>query len=145
MLEGDDRREDRHLGRPAQDLGAVDDVAPHDRELVVGQLVRLVQNLLRRADLADVVHQRRQAELAQQPAVDAERARLAHGQDRHVHHVGERVVVVVAIAVSATSAVRFCVTASARPSIGLQRRRDVRRAFDFGAVPDDLGRGDRLA
>ena len=65
-------------------------------ELFVGQLVGLVEDLLRRAHLADVVHQRRQAELAQQPALDAERARLAHRQDRHVHHVGERVVVVVA-------------------------------------------------
>ena len=96
MLEGDDRREDRHLRRAAEDLGAVDDVPPHDHELVVGQLVGLVEDLLRRADLADVVHQRRQAELAQQPAVDPERARLPHRQDRHVHHVGERVVVVVA-------------------------------------------------
>ena len=68
----------------------------HDGELLVGQLVGLVQDLGRRADLADVVHQRRQAELAQQRPVDAERARLAHRQDRHVHHVRERVVVVVA-------------------------------------------------
>ena len=96
VLEGDDRREDRHLRRAAQDLGAVHGVPPHDRELVVGQLVGLVQDLLRRPDLADVVHQRRQAELAQQPSFDAERARLAHRQDRHVHHVRERVVVVVA-------------------------------------------------
>ena len=57
----------------AQDLGAVDGVPLHDRELVVGQLVRLVQNLERRPHLADVVHQRRQSELAQQRAVDAER------------------------------------------------------------------------
>ena len=41
------------------------------------------------------MHQRGQAELAQQRAVDPEAARLAHGQDRHVHHVRERVVVVV--------------------------------------------------
>mgnify|MGYP003694298329 CR=1 FL=1 len=43
---------------------------------LVGQLVRLVEDLGRRPHLADVVHQRRQAELAQQRAVDAERARL---------------------------------------------------------------------
>ena len=95
MLEGDHRRDRRHLRRAAQDLRAVDDVHAHDRELVVGQLVGLVQDLGRRAHLADVVHQRRQAELAQQRAVDAERARLRHRQDRHVHHVRERVVVVV--------------------------------------------------
>ena len=77
VLEGDDRREDRHLRGPAEDLGAVHDVPPHDHELLVGELVGLVQDLLRRPHLADVVHQRRQAELAQQPAVDPERARLA--------------------------------------------------------------------
>ena len=82
VFECDDRREHRHLRRPPQDLGAVDRVPAHDRELVVGQLVGLVQDVLRRPDLADVVHQRRQAELAQQPSVDAERARLAHGEDR---------------------------------------------------------------
>ena len=94
MLEGDDRRERRHLGCAAQNLGAVDDVHPHDGELVVGQLLGLVQNLDRRAHLADVVHQRRQAELAQQRPVDAERARLRHREDRDVHHVREGVVVV---------------------------------------------------
>jgi len=64
VLEGDDRRSGRHFGRPAQDLGAVDDVHPHDRELAVGQLVGLVEDLAGRAHLADVVHQSRQAELA---------------------------------------------------------------------------------
>ena len=44
----------------------------HDRELGVGQLVGLVQDLERRPHLADVVHQRGEAELAQQRAVDAE-------------------------------------------------------------------------
>ncbi len=38
VLEGDDRREDRHLRRAAQDLRAVDDVPAHDHELLVGQL-----------------------------------------------------------------------------------------------------------
>ncbi len=82
-------------GVVAQDFGAVDDVALHDRELVVGELVRLVEDLDRRPHLADVVHQRGEAELAQQRPVDAQPARLAHGQDRDVHHVGEGVVVVV--------------------------------------------------
>ena len=77
MLEGDDRRERRNLRRAAKNLGAVDDVALHDRELLVGQLVGLVQDLGRRLHLADVVHQRGQPELAQQRAVDAEPARLA--------------------------------------------------------------------
>ena len=95
MLEGHDRRHRRHLRRAPEDLGAVDDVAPHDLELGVGQLVGLVEDLGRRAHLADVVHQSGDAELAQQRAVDAERARLRHRQDRHVHHVRERVVVVV--------------------------------------------------
>ena len=66
VLEGHDRRERRDVGRRPQDLGAVDDVALHDRELVVGQLVRLVEDLERRPHLADVVHQRGEAELAQQ-------------------------------------------------------------------------------
>ena len=94
MLERDDRRQRRHVGRAPQDLGAVDDVHAHDRELVVGELVGLVQDLDRRAHLADVVHQRGEAELAQQRPFDAQRARLRHRQDRHVHHVREGVVVV---------------------------------------------------
>ena len=72
MLERDDRRDRRHLRRAAQDLRAVDDVHAHDREFGVGQLVGLVQDFGRRADLADVVHQRGQAELAQHRAFDAE-------------------------------------------------------------------------
>ena len=36
-----------------------------------------------------------EAELAEHRAFDPERARLRHREDRHVHHVGERVVVVV--------------------------------------------------
>ena len=59
-----------------------------------GQLARLVQDLERRVDLADVVHQRGEPELAQQRPVDVERARLRHRQRRDVHHVRERVVVV---------------------------------------------------
>ena len=95
MLERDHRRQRRDVGRAAQDLGAVDDVHAHDRELGVGELVGLVQDFERGAHLADVVHQRGQPELAQQRAVDAQAARLGHHQDRHVHHVGEGVVVVV--------------------------------------------------
>ena len=95
MLEGDDRRERRNIRRAAQNLRAVDDVALHDGELFVGQLVRLVQDFGRRLHLADVVHERGEAELAQQRTVDAQAARLGHREDRHVHHVRERVVVVV--------------------------------------------------
>ena len=95
MLERDDRRQRRHLRRAPQDLGAIDDVHAHDREFGVGELVGLVENLDRRAHLADVVHQAGEAELAQQRAIDAKRSRLRHRQDRHVHHVRERVVVVV--------------------------------------------------
>ncbi len=60
----------------------------------VRQLAGLVQHLERRVDLADVVHQRGEPELAQQRAVQVERARLRHRQRRDVHHVRERVVVV---------------------------------------------------
>ena len=54
-----------------------------------------MQDLERGSHFADVVHQRGQAELAQQRTVDAERPRLPHGEDRDVHHVREGVVVVV--------------------------------------------------
>ena len=94
MLERHDGRERRHIGRGPQDLCAVDDVALHDREFRLGEHVRLVENLERCAHLPDVVHERGQPELAQQRTVDAKRPRLRHRQDRHVHHVGEGVVVV---------------------------------------------------
>ena len=75
MLERDDRREDRHLGCAAQDLGAVHRMTAHDDELLVGELVRLVQDLLRRPHLADVVHQGRQPELAgSRPSMPSARA-----------------------------------------------------------------------
>ncbi len=95
MLEGDDRRERRHLRCPAKDLRALDRMTLQDAEFLIGEPLRLVEDLRRRAHLADVVHQRRQPELAQQRPVNPEAARLAHGQDRHVHHVRERVVVVI--------------------------------------------------
>ena len=95
MLERDDRRECRTSGVSSQNFGAVDGVPLHDHELLVGELVRLVQNLVGRPHLADVVHQRCETELAQQRTVDAEASRLGHGQDRHVDHVCEGVVVVV--------------------------------------------------
>src|SRR5688572_4181474 len=78
-----------------QDLGAVHGVALEDVELLVGELARLVEHLVRRLHLADVVHQRGQAEFAQEAPLDTEAARLPHREDGHVHHVGERVVVVV--------------------------------------------------
>ena len=81
-------------GSAAQDFCAVDGVALHDRELVIGQLVWLVQNLRRGFHLADVVHQGGESEFAQQRSLDAQAARLRHRQDRHVHHVREGVVVV---------------------------------------------------
>jgi hypothetical protein len=59
MLECNHRREHRHLRRPAQDLGAVDCVPLHDLELCVGEGLGFGQDLLGRAHLADVVHQRR--------------------------------------------------------------------------------------
>jgi hypothetical protein len=65
MLEGDDAGEGRHLGRPAQNFCAVNDVHPHDGELFVVELVGFVEDLLRGAHLADVVHQGRQAQFAQ--------------------------------------------------------------------------------
>ena len=94
MLERHDRRERRNLRRAPKNLRAIDDVALHDHELLVGQLVGLVQDLGRRLHFADVVHERGEAEFAQQRAVDAEPARLGHRENRHVHHVRERVVVV---------------------------------------------------
>ena len=145
MLEGDDRRQDRHLRRPPQNLGAVDDVPPHDHELVVGQLAGLVEDFLRRADLADVVHQGREAELAQQLAVDAERARLGHRQDRHVHHVRERVVVVV-LQRGERQQRRAILRHRLReriddPPAGVR----IGLAFDMRGVPQPLGDGDRIA
>src|SRR5262249_51944711 len=65
MLEGHDRREDWHFRRPAQNLGAVHHVPAHDDELVVGELAGLVEDLLRRAYLSDVVHERRESELTE--------------------------------------------------------------------------------
>jgi hypothetical protein len=46
------------------------------------------------------------------------------------------------IAVSATSAVRFWVTAFGQAVHGLKRRRHVRHPFGDGALPDRFGRGD---
>ena len=94
MFEGDHRRERRDVGRPPQHFGAVHRVAFHDRELGVGELVRLVEHLERCLDFPEVVHQRGHPELAEQRPVDPQPARLAHRQDRHVHHVRERVIVV---------------------------------------------------
>ncbi len=95
MLEGDHGRDRRHFRRAAQNLRAVHDMHPHDRKFRVGQLVRLVEDFGGRPHLADVVHQCRKTELAQLHAVDADRARLRHGEDRDIHHVREGVVVVV--------------------------------------------------
>ena len=69
-------------------------MATQDLELRFGQLVRVVQDVGGRSHLADVVQECRQPELAQERALDAEAARLPHGQDRHVDHVCERVAVV---------------------------------------------------
>ena len=65
MLERHNRRECRHFRRPPQDVGAVDDMALHDLEFVLRQLVRLVQHFERCVDLADVMHEGRKAELTQ--------------------------------------------------------------------------------
>jgi hypothetical protein len=135
VLEGHDGREDRHLRRPPEDLGAVHGVPPHDRELLVGQLVGLVEDLLRRAHLADVVHQRRQAELAQQPAFDAQRARLPHREDRHVHHVGEGVVVVVAHGRERDQRGAVLGDRFRQALDGLERRRQVRLALGRRRFP----------
>ncbi len=94
MLERDDRRERRHLRRPSQDVRAVHNVALHEVEFFLVQLIGLVQHIERRVDLADVVHERREAELAQQRPFDIQRAGLGHRQRRHVDHVRESVVVV---------------------------------------------------
>ena len=94
MLERHNRRQRRHLGRAAEDVRAVDDVALHDLEFFCREPVRLIEYFERGVHLADVVHQRREAELPQQGPVDIERAHLRHGERRDVHHVRERVVVV---------------------------------------------------
>ena len=135
VLEGDHRREDRHLRRAPEDLGAVHRVAPHDDELLVGELVRLVEDLLRGPDLADVVHQRRQPELPQQPSLDPERPRLAHRQDRHVHHVGERVVVVVAHRGQRHQRGAVLGDRFGEPLDRLERRGHVGHAFGVGSSP----------
>ena len=80
--------------RPPKDVCTIDDVLLHLGEFIVGQLIGFVEHLGRGVDLADVVHERRESELPQQRALEVERSRLRHRQDRHVHHVGERVVVV---------------------------------------------------
>ena len=94
MFERDDRRESRHAGRLSQNVGAVHHMLFHDVELFLGELVRLVEHLGGRVHFSDVVHECRQAELAQQRSVYVQRARLRHGQHRHVDHVSERVIVV---------------------------------------------------
>ena len=96
MLEGHDRRERRHVRRRSQDFGAVDRVALHDGELFGRERSGLLRISSGRPDLPDVVQQRREAEFTQQRTVDAQRPGLRHRQDRHVHHVRERVVVVFA-------------------------------------------------
>ena len=63
VFEGDNRSERRDFRRAPKDFCAIDDVALHDDELLVRQLVRLVQDVERRSDLADVMHERRQTEL----------------------------------------------------------------------------------
>ena len=94
MFERDDRCKGGDVGRAPQDLRAIDRVALHDRELLIGQLVRLVENLRRGLHLADVVHQGGKSEFTQQRAFNAQPARLRHRQDRDVDHVREGVVVV---------------------------------------------------
>jgi hypothetical protein len=76
-------------------LGALDRVALHDLEFAIVELIGFVENVRGCLDLADVVHQRRETELAQQRAVDSKAACLPHREDGYVHHVGERVIVVV--------------------------------------------------
>ena len=141
VLEGDDRREDRHLGRAPEDLGAFDRMLAHDHELLLGEPLGLLQDVLRRPDLADVVHERRQTELAQQAALDAERARLAHGQDRHVHHVGEGVVVVVAHRRQRDERRPVLRHRVGEPFDRVQGRRDVGLALERGAFPGRFCRG----
>ena len=96
MLEGDDRRERRHLRRVPEDLGAVDGVALQDLELLrrssLSGLFRIsfgVFTLPMSCISAASPNSRSSA-----PSIPSA-ARLAHGEDRHVHHVRERVVVVV--------------------------------------------------
>jgi hypothetical protein len=139
MFERDDRRENRHLRRSTEDLRAVDDVPTHDLELRVGELVGLVQDLLRGAHLADVVHERRQAEFAQEPPFDPERPRLAHGQDRHVHHVRERVVVVVAHRGQRDERGAILRDRVGQAFDGVERCRQVRLSLRFRALPGHLG------
>ncbi len=89
VLEGDDRGQRRHFRRPPQNVRAVDDVLLHDLELVFRELVGLIEHFERRLHFPDVVHQRGEAEFAQQRAVEVEGARLRHRKRRHVHHVRE--------------------------------------------------------
>ena len=142
MLEGHDRSEDRHFRRPAQDLRAVNRVPAHDLELRIRQFVRLVQDVLRRADLADVVHERGEPQLAQQPAVDPERPRLAHREDGDVHHVRERVVVVTAHGGERHERGPIMGDGIGQPFDCLQRRRQIGFAVPFGAFPHRLRGGD---
>ena len=61
-----------------------------------GGVVRTQLNLATMlCGIADVVHQRGEAEFPEQRSFDAQAARLTHRQDRDVHHVRECVVVVV--------------------------------------------------
>ena len=133
-----------NLRRVLEDFGPVHGVPLQDVELGVGELARLVEHLGGRLHLADVVHQRGQTELAQQRPVDPEPARLSHREDRHVHHVGEGVVVVVL-----ERRQRQQRSAVLRHGLGERvdeaaRRIGIRLAFDRGALPEHAGHARRV-
>ena len=96
MLERDDRRERRNLRRPPQDLGAVDDVALHDRRtpssVSLSGLLRISVGV--RTLPMSCISAARPNSRSSAPSMPSA-ARLRHRQNRHVHHVRERVVVVV--------------------------------------------------
>ena len=76
--------------------GAEPRMGLHGAPLVLVEARGLVEDLVRHTRLAEVVHQRRHAEVVQLQPAQAELLAQRYGEDAHVHRMGERVLVVVA-------------------------------------------------
>ena len=109
------------------------------------ELAGLVQDLLGSPDLPDVVHQRGESEFPQQPSLDPYRARLSHRQDRRVHHVRERVVVVGLHRRQRDERCPVLRDRIGEAFHGLHGKAGVGPPFLFGHLHERLGRDGRLA
>ena len=94
MLEGDQDREGRAVGERAELPRAELRVARHGRPLVPRELARLVQDVQRDSELADVVQQGRHADGMEEGALEPESAGLGQDEERDVDGMDERVLVV---------------------------------------------------